>query len=372
MKKYLICFSICWMAYQGTVYAKDPIKIAAIFSMSGEVVAISIEHLMTVRLAVEEINANGGVLGRPIKLIELDNQSTALGAQAAAIEAVRQNVQAVVGGSWSSHALGMAKVLQTAKIPTLSPTATNPKVTKIGNYIFRTCFIDSFQGEMLARFVHEDLKLQKMVVLTNVDQIYSMDLSRQFIKSTRSFGGQISAEFDYIESLTQYKDLVARLLTYEFDAVMLPGYTRDSAQIIKTAREMGINKIFIGGDGWSHLMLNYAFKELNNCYYLTHWHKDLQDKKSIEFMDKIVQKFGRIKVNAGMALSYDTIYLLADAIQRARSTEPKAIRDALAKTRDFVGVTGRISYDKNRNPLKPAVILKFENGVSKLVKQIFP
>ncbi len=372
MKRLYIFFLLCGVFCQSPVFAQVPIKVAAIFSMSGEAVAISIEHLATARFAVEEINAGGGVLGRPVKLIELDNQSTALGSRKAAMEAVKLGVSAVVGGSWSTHAVGMAQVLQHAGIPTISPTATNPKVTEIGDYVFRACFIDSFQGKMLARFVHEDLKVKQVAVLTNVDQVYAIDLSRQFIDGLKRFGIQVSAELDYVESLTHYTDLVAMLSTYEFDAVMLPGYTRDSAHIIKTARAMGVNKVFVGGDGWSHLMLNYADKELDNCYYLTHWHRELQDDKSIAFMEKIVQRFDRSKVNAGMALSYDAVYLLADAIQRANSTEPEEIREAMARTTDFIGVTGRISYDENRNPLKPAVILKFENGMSKVVKQIFP
>ena len=211
-----------------------------------------------------------------------------------------------------------------------------------------------------------------MVVLTNVDQVYSIDLSRQFISSFTSFGKKITAELDYAESLTEYKELIQKLSTYDFDAVMLPGYTRDSAQIIKTARQMGIGKVFLGGDGWSHLMMNYALTELNNTYYLTHWHKNLKDERTIGFMDKIVKEFDRSKVNAGMALSYDMIYLLADAIKRAGSVEPIKIRDALARTDDFQGVTGRIQFDENRNPVKPAVILKFENGQSRVVKQILP
>lgn len=370
MKKFLICIFIFYLFCPVAAFSNEPIKIAAIFSKSGEAVAISIEHLLTVRFAVEELNTAGGLLGRRIELIEYDNQSSALGAKKAALKAVEDDVCAVIGGSWSSHAIGMSPVLQNAKIPTISPTATNPKLTRIGDYIFRTCFIDSFQGEMLAQFVHKDLNLQRVAVLTNVDQVYSIDLSSQFITSMKSFNREITAELEYIENLPSYDELISKLLTKKFDAVMLPGYTRDSAQIIKTARKNGINKIFVGGDGWSHLMLNYASSELNNSYYLTHWHKDLKDRKSVEFADKIVKIAAKSKVNAGMALSYDTVYLLADAILRAKSTEPEAIRDALAKTKDFIGVTGRIRYDRNRNPQKPAVILKFQDGVSTVVKRI--
>lgn len=372
MRKLLLYMFVIPIFYSASAYAKEPIKVAAIYAMSGEAVAFSYDHLMATRVAIEEINARGGILGCPIQLIEFDNQSTALGSRKSALEAVKQGVNAVVGGPWSSHAIGMGSVLQKAGIPLISPIATNPKVTKIGDYIFRTCFIDSYQGGMLAQFAHGSLQVKTVAVLTNADQVYSIDLSEQFIRKFKALGGKVSVRIDYIENLTQYENLIAELSQHQFDAVMLPGYTRDSAHIIKTARLRGIKEPFIGGDGWSPLMANYALKELNNTYYLTHWHKDLKDKKSADFTNKIKKKLGTDKIMAGMALSYDTIYLLADAIQRAGSAEPKKIRDALAKTSDYVGVTGRIVYDQNRNPIKPAVILKFENGDLVLYKQLVP
>lgn len=371
MRKFFI-IGFLFLFCHASVGAGAPIKVAAIFSISGEAVAISFDHLMAAKIALEEINASGGVMGRPIQLIELDNQSTALGSHKAALEAVNQGVSAVVGGPWSSHAIGMGNALQKAGIPMISPIATNPKLTEIGDYIFRTCFIDSYQGEMLAQFAHKDLGAKKVAVLTNVDQVYSIDLSEEFITKFKALGGQVSVRIDYIENLTEYGDLIAELLRHEFDAVLLPGYTRDSAQIIKTARHKGVVKPFIGGDGWSPLMFNYAWEEFENSYYLTHWHKDLSDEKSIGFTRKILERRGGDQVMSGMALSYDTMYLLADAIQRAGSAEPKKIRDALAQTSDFVGVTGRIVFDPNRNPLKPAVILKFEDGKFVLFKRLVP
>jgi len=372
MRTLASCFFLSLLFWYGPLCAKEPIKVAAIYAMSGEAATISYDHLLAVKIALEEINENGGILGRPIQLIELDNQSTALGSRRAAVEAVAQGANAVIGGPWSSHAIGMATVLQDAAIPMISPIATNPRVTQIGDYIFRTCFIDSYQGEILAQFVHGDLQVKTVVVLTNVDQVYAIDLSEEFIKRFKSLGGQVSAKIDYIENLTQYKGLIAEFSRHEFDAVILPGYTRDSAQIIKTARNMGVYKAFIGGDGWSPIMLNYASEELNNCYYMAHWHRDLKDKKSVGFTKKILKKLGGDKVTSGMALAYDTMYLLADAIQRAGNANPKKIRDALAQTKKFVGVTGRIVYDQNRNPIKPAVILKFENGKFVLFKQTAP
>ncbi len=350
--------------------AGDVIKIAAIFSQSGEAMQNSFEHLETIKIAVEEINQSGGILGRPISIIELDNESSSLGSRRAAQKAIQEDVVAVIGGSWSSHALGMAPVLQKAGIPMITPTATNPKVTQIGEYIFRVCFVDAFQGKMLAKFLVEDLKAKKVAVLTNTDQIFSIELSRYFIDEFKALGQTVTTELDYIETAPEFRSLVTKLSKYKFDAVFIPGYTRDSAQIIKTARIKGISVPFIGGDGWSHRMLNYASWELDNTYYITHWHKGMIDKKSKKFIKKILPSFEFSKINAGMALSYDAVFLLADAITRAGVVDKNQIRQALATTRNYDGVTGRITFDSQRNPVKSAVILKFKNNETKVVKQI--
>ncbi len=353
-------------------FSQETIKVAALFSKTGEASSISDEHLITVRFAVEEINRNGGILSKKVELIEIDNESTALGSRKAALLASQEDIIAVFGGSWSSHALGMAPVLQQKGIPMLTPTATNPKVTEIGNYIFRVCFVDTFQGQILAKFAHEVLKSEKLAVLTNTDQIYSIGLSDTFIEHSNFLNKNIVAKLTYIENMANYKKLISNLKQFDVDTVMLPGYTRDSAQIIKLARNAGIKSIFIGGDGWSHLMLNYTQKELNNTYYLTHWHKDMTDKKSKKFVNKIVTVFDKSRINAGMALSYDMVYLLKHAIVKANTLEKDKIRTALSQTKQFVGVTGNIKFDSFGNPVKPAVILKFNNGKSTVVKRIEP
>lgn len=349
-----------------------PIKIAAIFSMTGEAAGNSLEHLLSTRFAITEINRTGGLLGRQIRLLEIDNRSTALGSRNAARQAVSENVTAVLGPSWSSHALAVAPVLQKAGIPMVTPLATNPKVTQVGNFIFRACFIDSFQGKMLARFIRRDLKADRVAVLTNADQIYSMELSRQFIREIERLGGAVAVELDYLETAGDFTPLIDDLLKSDFQAVLLPGYTRDSAQIIRTARKKGVLVPIVGGDGWSHLMTNYATTELNETYYLTHWHRELTDPRSREFFKKITTQFTPSKVNAGMALAYDAAYLVAHAIRTCQSLDRDRIREALAATDGFAGVTGAIRFDKDRNPVKPAVILKFENQRTRVVRQIAP
>ncbi len=369
MKKMILFFFLVLFSSNAWA-AGDVIKIAAIFSQSGEAMQNSFEHLETVKIAVEEINQSGGILGKQISIIEIDNESNSLGSRRAAQKAVQENVVAVIGASWTSHALGMAPALQEAGIPMITPTATNPKVTEVGDYIFRICFVDAFQGKMLAKFLIQDLNVKKVAVLTNADQIFSIDLSQYFINEFRAFGQTVTTQLDYIETAPDFNNLVTELSEFKFDAVFIPGYTRDSAQIIKTIRKKGIHVPIIGGDGWSHRMLNYASQELDNTYYITHWHKEMTDKRSKAFINRILPLFDFSKVNAGMALSYDAVFLLADAITRAGVLEKDKIRQALEDTRNYEGVTGRINFDSQRNPIKSAVILKFDNNQTRVVKRI--
>ncbi len=352
------------------LFAEDTVKIAAIFSITGEASSTADEHLVTVRFAVDEINRKGGVLGKKIELLEYDNESSPLGARYAARKAVKEDIAAAFTGSWSSYVLAMAPVFQEAGIPMLTPIATNPDVTKAGNYIFRVCFVDSFQGEAMSRFAYNDLNARKAAVLTNSDQIFSIGLSEQFKKSFTDLGGEITLVQKYIENMSDYDSIASMINNDNCDVIFLPGYSRDSAQIIKNARRLGITRVFLGGDGWSSLMFNYAPDSLENNYYITHWHKSLEDKKTREFVMKIATIFPDDRINAGMALSYDMVYLLADAIERAGSFDREKIREAVENTRDFTGTTGRIVFDSNGDPVKPAVIIRFSGGKSEFVRQI--
>lgn len=354
------------------LFADEAIRIGAIFSKTGQASKHSIEHLDFVRFAVEEFNEKGGIRGQKIELLEFDNGSTALGSRQAAIKAVESGVIAVLGPSWSSHALASGRVLQKAGIPMLTPLATNPKVTQIGEFIFRSCFVDSFQGKLIAKFMLEDLKAKRAVVLVNAGQIYSTGLASVFEKNFRSKGGHITASLFYSEEATNYRELLKPLKSQQFDAIFLPGYTRDSALLIRAAYDLGIKTQFIGGDGWSSQMKTYAGESINGHYYLTHWHPSVNNKKSIRFVEKYTAKNGYPVLQAGMALSFDAANLLIDAIQRANSSRPSDIKKALAETRGFQSVTGTISIDTERNPIKPAVILQFDKGYTKLVKQVSP
>ncbi len=365
----VVIMSIC---QPFVVIAGDTIKIGAIYSTTGEAQVTSVEHLMATRLAIKEINKKGGLLGKTVELLEFDNQSTGLGSRDAARKAVSAKVSAVLGPSWSSHALAIAPVLQKNGIPMITPLATNPKVTEVGDYIFRTCFTDNFQAAIITKFLHEEMNAKRILVLVNTGYVYSIDLAKMVVEGFEQYGGKTIRVEKYSEELTDYRQLLTKLPDLNFDAVFIPGYTRDSAQLIKTAVELGMQSTFVGGDGWSHELFDYGGEAINGSFYITHWAISLPGEKNKVFVAKMKQMYGDKAINAGMALAYDSANILAAAISRVQSEEPEKIRDALSQTKDFPGLTGKISFDKSGNPVKQGVINRLENGSSTVFLVIEP
>lgn len=351
-------------------HAADTIKVGAIFAQTGDAAADNDLHFLGVRYAVDELNSQGGVLGKKIELIEYDNQSTALGSRAAAKKAIDAGVVAVIGASYSSHSLAMAPLLQQAKIVMITPIATNPDVTLVGDYIFRACFIDSVLGEIDATFARDDLKAHTAMVLTNVSDKYSLGLSEFFTRQFRSRGGQVIGTGDYLGTNTDFTDILAVVKQRHPDVVFLPGFYKDSGLLIKQARDMHIDVPFLGGDGWNDEMYKFGGAAINGNYFSSHWDRLSTLPKSQAFVRRFEAKYGQIKT-PGTALGYDSVYLLADAIKRANSTDPTKIRDALASTRNFEGVTGTITFDANRNPInKPAIMFEFKDGKGVYLKTV--
>lgn len=354
-----------------TAKKNNTIKIAAIFAKSGIAKLTHQQQFNSAQLAVEEINRKGGILGRKIELIELDNQSTPIGSKVAAQKAVRQNVIAVIGCSRSSNSLAAAPVLQKAKIIMISSGSTNPKVTLVGNYIFRVCFIDTLQGQIMANFVYNNLKGKTSVVLTNTTHTYSQDLSKYFIQRYNKLGGKILWHQYYIENMSDYSEILTKVKTLSPDTLYIPGYAKDSGQIMRQARHMGIKSIFLGGDGWGTEIFDYAHASINNSYMTDHWFHGLKRNISRQFVKKYKRAYKMIP-DSGAALTYDAVKILAYAIKKAQSLETNFIQNQLSKTKNFEGITGKITFDKNRNPIKPAVITKLKNRKYYFIKLIKP
>jgi branched-chain amino acid transport system substrate-binding protein len=355
------------------IHGAETIKVAAIFAKSGEAAKPNTLIFYGLRFAAAEINKKGGLLGKTVELIEIDNQSTALGSRAAAEKAVKEGVAAVIGGSRSSYALAMAPVLQAAHIPMISPTATIPELTRTGDYIFRACFIDDFQGMVMAAFAIRELHARTAVVLTNTGNKYSIGLAKVFIDQYRKTGGEILMEGEYLEGVTDFRKLLEQVRRLDPKVVFIPGYGQDTGLIMKTAGELGIKLQYLGGDGWGEeLLYQYAGDAAEESYTCSNWNKNSPDTESRRFVETFEKSYGKI-LSFSVPLTYDSFLLLADAITRANSVNPSKIRDALAATKVFKGVTGEISFDENRNPRsKPAVILKYEKGATIYVKTFQP
>ncbi len=352
--------------------AAEPIRVAAIFSLTGIAANHNAPLMPMVELGIEEVNRQGGVLGRPVELIVLDNQSTPIGSTLAAEEAVRLNVTAVIGAHWSSHSLAIGPILQKAGIPMISPGSTNPRVTQIGDYIFRACFVDSFQGKAMARFARERLNAANAVVLKNIDEAYSIKLAEFFTAGFAADGGRILWEGEYRGKAVDFSDILIRIKQLKPDVVYVPGYTRDSGLLIRQANGMGINTIYLGGDAWDDIW-SVAGEAAAGSFHSTPWHPRVPFRQS-EHLLKIYQaKYGAKVQNLSAPLAYDATMLLINAIRRAGSLDRRLIRDAIAGTVRFAGATGYISFDDNGDPLdKGVIILKLENGATRFITTVNP
>jgi len=346
-----------------------PVKIAAIFALTGKATASNKPSLGGVISAVDEINASGGIFDKKIKLHIFDNQSTPIGSKIAAEKAVSKGVTAIIGADWSGHSLAIAKVVQAAGIPMITNISTNEAVTQTGDYIFRVCFIDSFQGQVMAQFAIENLKAASAVIFTNITSSYSMGLSREFQKTFEKSGGKVLFTAPYKTGLKKYKKLILQTKNKNPDVIFFSGHD-EGGFLAKQAQLSGIKSILLGGDDWdTKSFLAKGGKEIKKGYYCTHWSAASQSLVSLAF----VEKFKTMKkITSAFALSHDAVFLLTNAMIRAGSMDKKKIRDALQKTSTFEGITGKIFFDKNRNPVKNAVINEINNGNIRYFETIFP
>lgn len=353
-----------------------PIRVASIFARTGVGAEENSPNYRIVKLAADKINAAGGVLGRALEVVEFDTMSTPLGARQAALDAVKAGVVAVVGPSWSSQAMAMGTVLQQAGILMLGATTTAPEVTGVGDYIFRVCYTDELQAAVLARFARQDLGAARAVVVTIAGDVYSEGLSTGFSTHFTELGGTVIRQVRYLQDAMDFTAQVEAVRQEAPDLVFVAGYTRDSGLLLKQSRGAGLDMPFLGGDGWTALEhYPYLDPAKGENYYVSHWHPGDDSLVSREFVGLLHQEFGPNALNmidAGNANAYDALCLLADAIRRAGSAEPTAIRDALAATDGFQGVTGTISFKGSRDPVKPMVVLRITPDAVQFVKKVEP
>ncbi len=350
----------------------DGLKLGIMFAKTG-IAQEANKHLYNVvRYAVDEINAQGGLLGKEVLINEYDNQSTALGSKIAAEKAVADKVTALIGPVWSSHALTAGPIFQEAGIPMISPTATNPQVTLIGDYIFRMGFLDSVQGRVMAQFAKRDLSINNIVVLTNTSQKFSTHISEVFKTDFKRIGGNILWNGEYIENMSDFSDILEKVKAYKPEAIYLPGYDKDSGLIIRQSRKLGIDAVFLGADGWSTNIYDYSGDQIDGSFSTNHWHKSKNTETSQKFVKNYEASYGGIQVEP-ISLAYDAAYVLFEAVKICNSYNSREIKDALYKIKDYDAVTGKITFNSFGDPVnKSAIIVKFENDTTTFVKTFLP
>lgn len=357
----------------GFATAAEPIVVGQYASLTGKEASFGVAAHKGVVLAVEQINARGGLLGRPVKLAIEDIQSKA-GESATAVKKLlaRDKAVAVLGGNASSNSLEAAPLCQNAKVPMIAISSTNPKVTEIGDYIFRACFIDPFQGAVLAKFARTSLRANRVALLTSATAPYSVGLSREFRERFTAAGGQIVAEQKYAEGDKDFRAQLTAIRALRPDAIAATGYYAEAALICMQARDLELWQPIIGGDGWeAPQLIELGGRAVEGTYYSSHYSPESTAPAVREFVRNFRSRFG-MTPDAVSALGYDAMQLLADAIQRAGTTTGPKLRDALATTQDFAGVTGRTTIDAKRNAAKAAVIQSVRNGRVVFVETVEP
>jgi branched-chain amino acid transport system substrate-binding protein len=354
--------------------ADNTIKVGEYASLHGSEAAFGQSSHKGTMLAIEQVNAAGGVLGKKIDLIYEDNQSKP-GESATIVKKLitRDHVVAVLGEVASGRSLEAAPICQDNKIPMISPSSTNPKVTETGDYIFRVCYTDPFQGKLLAEFALNTLKAKKIAILSDVAAPYSVGLSQYFREPYLAGGGQIVVEQKYSSHDKDFKAQLTAIKAANPDAIFVPGYYTEAGLIVLQARQLGITLPLFGGDGWeAPELIETAGNSLEGTYYSTHYSPEVQSPLVQDFVKKFQTRWNGETPDAMAALGYDSAMVLVDAIKRAGTTDSAKLRDAIAATKDFDCVTGKTTLDAQRNPSKSAVIITVKDGKFKYVETISP
>ena len=326
-----------------------------------------------IQMAVDEANAEGGVHGQQIRLFTQDTQSQAEQAANSVTKLISDHkVVALIGEVASSRTLAAAPIAQSRGIPMISPASTNPKVTEVGDYIFRVAYIDPFQAEALAKFVREELGLKKGAILKDVKNAYSIGLAQYFTQKFQEAGGEIVIDQTYSEGDVDFSSQLTAVEATQPEFLFIPGYYAEAAQIAAHARGRGMKLTLVGADGWeSPKLLEVGGQALEGAYFSSPFFAGDPRPQARGFVERFTERHEQ-PPDALAALGYDAMKLLVDAMTRAETIEPKAIRDAIAATREFPGVTGDITIGPERNTEKPIVILRIHGGEIGLVARVSP
>ena len=342
-------------------------------SMTGNTAHFGQDTDKAIRLAVDEKNAQGGVLGKKVRIVTLDDRGDSAEAANAVTRLIDvEKVSAVIGEVSSSLSLSGGRVAQRRKIPMVSPSSTNPKVTQVGDYIFRVCFLDPFQGKVMADFARDQLKFDHVAILKDVKNDYSIGLADAFKAAFTARGGKISVEQSYSAGDTDFSAQITAIKATPAQGLYVPGYYAEVGAIARTARRLGLSVPLMGGDGWdAPELFEIGGEALEGSFFSNHFAPDAATAKSQKFVSDFKAKYGQDPTGLG-ALGYDAAGALFDAIERSKKTDPTAIRDALATLKNFEGVSGTITINANRDADKSAVIVAISGGKAKYRATVAP
>ncbi len=382
MRTFLTCAAalVLCLAAGPAARAQQEIVIGHYGSLTGGTATFGISTKEGIDLAVQEINAAGGIAdgplkGRKIRVVHEDDQSKPAEAANAALKLINQDkVVAVIGEVASTRSLAAAPICQRARVPMLSPASTNPKVTQVGEYIFRSCFIDPFQGAAMANFAmkHErGPKATRFAVLYDVKNDYSTGLREFFINTVKANGGTIVADEAYGEGDIDFKAQLTKIKNANPEAIYCPGYYTEVGLICRQARELGVNVPLMGGDGWdSEKTFEIGGRAVDGCYFTNHYSPD-EDRPAVKaFVESYKKQYNGKTPDAMAILGYDAMKIMAKAIGDAGTLRGKAIRDALANVKAYPAASGTITMDENRNASKPIVVLKIGGGKTEFVASV--
>ena len=348
----------------GGATGTGPIVIGEVGSMTGAQATFGTSSDRGIQMAVSELNAAGGIKGRQVQIIALDDEGKPEEAATAATRLIAsEHVTALLGEVASTISKFMAPKAQAAKVPMITPSSTNESVTQIGDYIFRACFIDSFQGYVMAKFARDNLKLSKVAILKDVRNDYSVGLAKVFEANFTKMGGTIVDNESFSNGDVDFKAQLTNIKGAGPDGVYIPGYYTDVGLISRQARESGLTVPLLGGDGWdSEKLYEIGGAALEGAYFSNHYSVDDPNARVQEFVAKFKKTYAGQLPDSLAAQAYDASGMLFDAMKKAKDLTGPSIRDQLAATKNYAGVTGDISMDQNRNPVKPAVVLKIAKG----------
>ncbi len=346
----------------GTADSGGTIRVGVYGDLSGQTSSFGESTRNGVQMAIDEINAAGGINGRKVEAIVEDDQGQPQQASTVVTKLINQDrVVAILGEVASSNSLAAAPKAQEAKVPMISPSSTNPKVTQVGDYIFRVCFTDDFQGAVAAKFAANTLKAKTAAILGDFQSDYSKGMSQFFKEEYARLGGRVISEQTYTQTDSDFKGQLTAIRSAAPDVIFVPGYYGQVGVIAKQAKELGIKAPLLGGDGWDAPQLwDLGGSALDGAYMVNHYSVDDPSPAVQKFVAAYRQKFGT-EPDAIAALGYDSMNVLADAIKRAGTTESQKLRDAIASTKGFPGVTGAININESRDAVKPAVVFELRD-----------